>query len=303
MRLVLDARTAAFASMIDYAGVFPPASRPMADAVDTFRRLRDSDERWVVGRFLCRASQLEDLAAVATAGMTRGEPPWPVGVVMDMSPGAAASVAHEFQWEMAPAMEITAAEVRAAADDPGRLLDAVSSIDADVTPFIEIDRDVPLAAQVEAIGAALSNRGVAGGLKLRCGGVDADAFPSVADVAGFIWETSLADIPFKATAGLHAPLRHRDPELGVMRHGFVNILLASVAAGRGEPRSVVEAIVAETEPDAFALGPATASWRNIAFPGSAIRRSRMHGLHAFGSCDIDEPLAGLRSLGFLGEGA
>ncbi len=304
MRLVLDARTAAFASLIDYAGVFPPASLPMADAVERYRRLRSGDDRWVVGRFLCRASQLEELAAVATRGMTRGERPWSVGVIMDVSPGAAASVAHEFQREMSPVMEVTSAEVRiGAAPTVGALLDAVSAVDAGVAAFIEVDPEHALRAQMDAIGSSLRDRGMTGGAKIRCGGATPDAIPPVEFVSEFVWEASMAGVPFKATAGLHQPIRHLDEELGAVRHGFVNLLLGSVAADQGEDRATVSAIVAEEDSREFTIGPMAASWRHLSFPGSAVRRSRSFGFLAFGSCDADEPIGALRDLAFLGEGA
>lgn len=304
MRLVLDARTAAFAALIDYGGTFPPASLGMSAAVDVYRGLRTAPERWTMGRFLCRASDLHDLAGVATSGMTRGEAPWSIGVIVDMSPGAAASIAQEFQREMAPAMEVGAAEVRIeAAAGPDEIVDAISSIDQDVACFIEVDRGADLAPQIAAIGVALRDGGMTGGAKLRCGGPTADSIPSVEEVTEFVWEASLAGVPFKATAGLHEPIRRFDAALGVERHGFVNLLLAAVAADQGEPRAVVADIVAETDRSAFGFGATTASWRHVAIPGSGIRRARRKGLLSFGSCDADEPIAELRTLGFLGEGA
>jgi hypothetical protein len=303
MRLVLDARTAAFASLVDYAGVFPPASLSMAEAVDTYRRLRSSHDRWVIGRFLCRASDLESLAAVATAAMTRGEPPWSIGVIADMSAGAAASIAHEFHREMSPVMEVGAAEVRiGSVDDAGAHVDAISTIDPDVATFIEIDASEGVAPQLRAIVAALRDRGRTGGAKIRCGGESADLFPSTERLAEFVWEASLAAVPFKATAGLHQPIRHHDEDPGVYRHGFVNLLLASVAADQGESRHTIEDIVAEVDPDAFTFGAAAITWRNIVFPGSAIRRSRTRGFLAFGSCDAHEPIEAMRSHAMLGEG-
>lgn len=302
MRIVLDARTASFASIIDYAGVFPPASLSMEAAVDTYRRHRATADRWVLGRFLCRASQLEDLAAVAMATMHRDERQWDVGVIFDVSTGAATSLAREFHRELGPAMAVTAAEARIDVDDPGMLIDAVSTIDADVATFIEIDPDEPVRPQLEAIGATLRDRGRTGGAKIRCGGGSPNVFPSDDDVAEFIWEASLTEVPFKATAALHQPFRVRDDDLDVLRHGFVNILLAAVAADQGENRNIVEKIVAETDPGAFSLTASAARWKDFIAPGSAIRRSRHNGFLSFGSCDLDEPMGALHAISSLGEG-
>ena len=303
MRLVLDARTASFGALIDYAGLFPPASLSMGAAVEEYRRLRASDDRWVVGRFLCPASRLEALAATATVGMQRGEPPWEIGVVFDSGPGAAASLSHAFQREMAPFMSITSAEARLnSSPSPEGLVDAIATIDPDVAAFLEVDHSADIAEQIAVVGRALRARGRMGGAKLRCGGASADLFPSIEQVTQFLWEASLDSVPFKATAGLHQPVRYHDLELDVWRHGFLNILVASVACDAGEDRGVVEEILAETDPGAFEVGAMAARWRHLVLPGSALRRSRLDGFVAFGSCDLDEPLEALKTLAFLGDG-
>lgn len=304
MRLALDARTAAFSGLIDYAGTFPPASLPMDGAIGTYRTMRSSPQRWVMGRFLCRASELERLAAVATRSMQRGESPWSIGVIFDITHGAAAALSQEFQREMAPVMSVAAAEARTTEDaSPGELIDAMATIDPDISAFIEMDTTSDLGGQVHAIASALRDRGRPGGVKLRCGGTTPEAFPTVDAVTSFIWEAAGTSVPFKATAGLHQPIRHHDPDLDVWRHGFVNILLASVACDAGESRSTVEKIVAETDPDAFAFGTMAASWRDVSLPGAAIARSRRSGFTAFGSCDVEEPLNELIAHTFLGDGA
>lgn len=303
MRLAIDARTAAFSGLIDYAGVFPPASLSMPDAVAGYRTMMESDDRWIVGRFLVRASQLQELAAVATHSLVAGDQPWSIGVVLDTSPGAGASLGQDFQREMSPAMSIAAFELMLEpGTDPGSLIDTVATIDPDLAVFIEVDRVEPLDDQIRAIGDALRDRGRRGGAKLRCGGLTKDDFPTVDEVTEFLWAASFADVAFKATAGLHQPIRHRDQTIGGWRHGFVNLLIGSVAADAGQPRSVVREIVAESDPTAFSITPVAASWKDVVLPGSAIRRSRLRGLVAFGSCDIDEPKEALAGLSFLGDG-
>jgi hypothetical protein len=306
MRLVLDARTAALGGLIDYAGLFPPASLSVPDALDEYRRVRHSNDRWVMGRFLCRASHLEQLAAAATSTFTRGEAPWEVGVIFDASPGASAAMSVEFQQEMAPVMRIAAAEAKlheATTDAAGVVLDAMATIDTDIACFLELDRDEDVSAQVHAIGEALRDRGRRGGAKLRCGGPTRADFPSVDEVVHFIVEASLQTLPFKATAGLHEPIGHVDPDIGAWRHGFLNLLIASVAYDQGEDATTVAAIVGEADPTTFVVSPMAAGWKHVRFPGSAIRRSRHVGFVAFGSCDVAEPLAALTDLDFLGDGA
>ncbi len=306
MRLVLDARTAAFAALIDYAGLFPPASLSVQDAFASYRKIRSGPLAWVGGRFLCLASQLPDLAAVATATLTRGEAPWEISVVFDLPAGESASHAVDFQAEMNPVMTIAAVEAKlteptAVALDS--MLDAMLSVGTEVVPFVEVERSGSITAQVGLMADALGSRRRVGGVKLRCGGEVVDLFPTSAEVAEFIMAVTDHGLPFKATAGLHRPIRHFDEDLGIERHGFVNILMAAVLADTGSDIATIKAIIQDTDPNDFSLSAVFASWRGHEVPGSALRRMRRTGFVAYGSCDFDEPTEELEHLGFLGGGA
>jgi hypothetical protein len=305
MRLVLDARTAAFAALIDYAGLFPPASLSMADAVDEYGRIRSGDHRWVAGRFLCRASQLVDLAGVATSLFRSGDAPWKIGVVFDLPPGESAVQSADFHAEMDPAMAVEVTESTLTEPTPpavDSLLDAMFSVAVDVVPFIEVDRSIPIAAQVELIATALGTRRRVGGVKLRCGGTTTDLFPTSGEVSEFIVACTDQRLPFKATAGLHEPIRHFDKDLGVERHGFVNLLMATALAQAGAQGETIESVIADTDPESFSVSAAFASWRGHEIPGSALRRTRQMRFVSYGSCDFDEPIEALDDLGFLGGG-
>lgn len=306
MRLVLDARTAAFAALIDYAGLFPPASQSMEEAVNSYQQARSGTFSWVGGRFLCRASQLSELAAVAAATFEQGEAPWEISVIFDLPPGESAAFAVDFQAEMDPVLTIAAAEaklVEPTAEAVDSLLNAMLSVAPEAVPFVEVDRFASMAAQVGIIADALESRRRVGGAKLRCGGVAADQFPTSAELARFIMAATDHRLPFKATAGLHQPIHRFDEGLGVERHGFVNILIAATLAASGMDQADVESVISESDPDAFAMSTAFASWQGHEVPGSALRRVRRSGFVAYGSCDFDEPIEALNRLGFLGGGA
>src|SRR5205807_8865012 len=68
------------------------------------------------------------------------------------------------------------------------------------------------------------------GLKLRCGGADAAAFPAPEPVAWALINAEDREVPMKFTAGLHHPLRRLDGGVGAHAHGFLNVLLAGVFA-------------------------------------------------------------------------
>ena len=305
MRLVLDARTAAFAALIDYAGLFPPASLSMALAVAEYTRIRSEEHHWVAGRFLCRASQLTELAATATATFASGELPWEVGVIFDGTPGESGAESIDFQAEMDPVMTIAAAEAKLnepTSTSVTSLLDAMFSIGPDTVAFIEVDRETSITEQVSLVARQLSGRRRVGGAKLRCGGTTPDMSPTPAQLAEFVIACTNERLPFKATAGLHEPIRHFDVRLGAERHGFINILMAAALAEAGLDPATIEEVVADTHVDNFSVSAAFASWRGNEIPGSTLRRVRHSGFVSYGSCDFDEPIDALAALGYLGGG-
>jgi hypothetical protein len=301
--LLPDARTALFGALIDYAGLYPPASLEVDGAVAGYRSARSSSNGWMAGRFLCPASRLEDLAGILVATMQPDESSWPIAVTFDLDPAASATAAASFHAEMEPAATVHLAEARipegSDAASIAALYDTALSISDTVVPFLEVPRDGAVPATIDAITSAVGVSLRPGGAKLRCGGLTPDDFPSTHEVAAFIIECSERSLPFKTTAGLHHPIRHRDEELGVTRHGFLNLLTAAIAARAGAGLLTIEAIVAETDPDAFEVAFGGVSWRGERANAKAIGETRANGFIAYGSCEFNEPVQDLAELGFL----
>ncbi len=306
MRLILDARTAAFAALVDSAALLSPTPLSMEDAVLAYRRGLAGSRAWMSGRFLCRASQLSELAAVATTSFVAGDQPWEIGVIFDLSPGESAALASDFRAEMDPVMTVAATE--ACLDDPTtqgihRLFDALLSPAPAVVPFVEVDHSGTLGGQIALIADALSSRNRVGGAQIRIGGPSVSSLPTSGEVAEFIMAATARKLPFKLAGSLHRPIRHFDESINDDRHGLVNLVVASALAGTGESRETVEAVVAETDPEAFSLSVAFARWRSYEVTGAALRRMRQSGLISSASHSLEEPVEALAGLSFLGEGA
>lgn len=176
-------------------------------------------------------------------------------------------------------------EPRAAALETKRVLSAPRSVYC----------EVPL-AQLDAVRAAGCFA------KVRTGGVTPEAIPTVTAVADFIRACAERRLAFKATAGLHHPVRAEyaltykpDAPRGVM-HGFLNVFVASALAWHGDRD--LEPVLAETDSAAFRFDD-RAHWRDRSMSVEQVRDARANFLHAFGSCSFDEPVADLRALGLL----
>lgn len=138
--------------------------------------------------------------------------------------------------------------------------------------------------------------------KIRTGGVKPEAIPPVEEVAAFIRACAERRLPFKATAGLHHPVRapqaltyEPGAPRGVM-HGFLNVFLAAALAWHGERD--IEPVLAETDPSAFRFDE-RARWRDRTLDVAQIRDARTNFAHAFGSCSFGEPVRDLQALGLL----
>ncbi|HET7815944.1 MAG TPA: hypothetical protein VFL13_16400, partial [Candidatus Baltobacteraceae bacterium] len=207
--MILDA-------LVDYAGLFPPAQLDVPSAVLEYLQARDGSYAWMLGRFIARQSQLSRvLAAVPTGGRIAlsvildggiGDLEWAAGFRRDTRAGSIEVLEIALEPESIDSFAKTRGE-RGLADIPA---------------FVE----VPASAI-----PALAQRGL--GAKIRCGGLSADAYPSPQTVASFIASAHSAGVPFKATAGLHHPVRHYNEAAGVMMHGFLNLLAAAALARTG----------------------------------------------------------------------
>ena len=138
--------------------------------------------------------------------------------------------------------------------------------------------------------------------KIRTGGLKPEAIPSVAEVAAFIRACAERGLSFKATAGLHHPVRaeypltyESDAPRAVM-HGFLNVFLAACFAWHGE--CDIEPILAETDAGAFRFDD-RAHWRDRSLDAAEVRHAREYFAHAFGSCSFEEPVRDLEALGLL----
>lgn len=305
-----------FGELIDYAGLFPPASLDLDAAIAEYREARTGRQRWMLGRFIVPASRLEDLGGRLMATMTASEEPWAVSAILDGDVAGSAVRVRAFDAEMEPAAQVALLEVPLPADvgDGRSRSDAFSTAQATVTaaltasvvatPFFEVRRTVGWKRGVaNAIGAIADHRDAAHrplGAKLRCGGTTADSFPSPGEVAGFIYECTLHRLPFKATAGLHHPVRHHDPELGVDRHGFLNLLMAESLARRGATRSEIEAAIAEDDATSFTLSAAGFRWRDTTVRVGELTDTRA-SFASYGSCSFAEPIEDLVRLGMIDE--
>jgi hypothetical protein len=144
---------------------------------------------------------------------------------------------------------------------------------------------------VKTIGAWAVPGGLRGA-KVRCGGPRAELFPSPEELAAFLCACADTAVNFKATAGLHGAVRHRDEATGFVHHGYLNLVLGTARAAAKASPEVVAEVLAST--DEVAL---VAEFQSVSARVALLTRAMFR---AYGSCSTSEPLEEAANLGLLG---
>jgi len=303
--------------LVDYAGLFPPAKLDMNKAVEAFAAHRNGAYARGLSRMIVSCSKLEEfseaaarhLAALPEAEDAAPPEPWAVSVLIDgkLEDNLAAIDRFNNEHECgrggngakghnhAHNAVIDTVEIKVASPDTVEY--ALELLPEELYPFFEL----PLDADLRGFAACLAGRGA--GAKIRTGGIIKDAIPSVEKVAEFIAIMHAAEVPMKATAGLHHPVRseqaltYEASSPRAVMHGFVNLFLgaAMLHARAITPKQLVE-ILSETSPEAFRFSDESASWREKTITTAQIEEARENFAICFGSCSFDDPINDMKSL-------
>jgi hypothetical protein len=299
--MILPSVRAFFAGLIDYAGLFPPAKLPLDRAIDNYARYRAGSDAWMLGRFIIPAARLGELDV--HADLFSSGPPWQFSVL-----GRGGEAAEQFRSGLdADLQAVTAFRAR---HGSGALVDAfevrLPAAAVDVVPAstealtragMSVVYEVPPTSPSSLFAAM---RGGTAGVKLRCGGLKAAAFPTPGQVAHAIAACRDNGLSLKFTAGLHHPLRHFDRDVRTKMHGFLNVFGACVLAstlGLGEEQ--VREIIEDEDQANFGFDELGFGWKQYHAMKDEIIAARRQFVVSFGSCSFDEPRADLRALGVL----
>lgn len=292
---------ALLSGIVDYAGLFPPSSLTMGEAVRNFASYARSADAWALGRFVVPVARLGELEREADALLPReaGASPWRLSALTGADLAADVDRIREFNemHEGAPqagAAIIDAIELRAAS--VAAIERALHLVPKSIEAFVEI----PLAADVDALVAAIGKGG--GRAKARTGGTTPDAFPSTPNLARFLEACVREGVPFKATAGLHHPLRAEyaltyepDAPTGTM-YGFLNVFLAAALLATGMPASELPALLEERSAGALRVDDSGIAWRGYCLTTEQAAAARASLALSFGSCSFREPIDDLKGL-------
>jgi hypothetical protein len=314
---------------IDYAGMFPPASLGLEEAAANYCRYRCEPEAWMLGSFVCPIARLEDLFSMVrdevqhhstsehrfrvTGLLTGGET---LDAFLETSLREAQTASEGPLCSRVQTLEVRVPGEVVAQEDfrflenwlpvwvLGEAEPKMVYLELPLISPSAVARDWPrllrrLASEIRRRErASLPSSSYKVGIKIRTGGPSPELVPSSVALATAICGLRDEGLRWKATAGLHQPLRHFDSAVGAKVHGFVNLFVGAVMADvhRLSP-TAVEAILDDEDPSDFVFEEKAIRWRDYAASVSEMARYRL--LESFGSCSFDEPRDGLRKLGWL----
>lgn len=284
-------------NLVDYAGLFPPAKLPMADAVRNYAAYLAGPHRAALGRFIVPLARLVEFEAAHAALGAEAGPGWELSVIAGPQPAADWAAIRDFHARQTAA-RIVSFETKAAT--PAEVAAGVAGLPAGLEAWIEVS---PAAPDLPALLAAIKQTGR--GAKLRLGGVTADAFPSPASVIRFLQLCREHGLILKATAGLHHPLRgdyrltYEPGSPHGRMFGFLNLFLAAALVHRGGGEAEALALLDDADAANFRSTPAALGWRGHEFSLAQLAATRQHFCRSFGSCSFTEPLEGLHDLHWL----
>ncbi|HTE44681.1 MAG TPA: hypothetical protein VK636_05510, partial [Gemmatimonadaceae bacterium] len=266
----MNALRALLSGIVDYAGLFPPAALDMPTAVRNFASYRREAASWMLGRFVVPVARLDEFAH-ALSGIEHSD-----GPVWRLSGLLGADVTDD----VAHARKFNAANVGRATIDSleGKLPTANSIGEAAILAgdTFELFVEIPLGAGSAALIDEVARVGAKA--KVRTGGVTSDSIPSAAAVIGFMRHCLDADVPFKATAGLHHPVRadyrltyEAEAPHGVM-FGYLNVFLAAGFLRAGMDDELATDVLNERDAATIEMTEDAITWRGHALHGRDLSR-------------------------------
>ncbi len=316
--------------IIDYAGLFPPAKLPLDEAINNYSKYRNGKNAWMLSRFIVPASKLpqvskyDDLfskkapfhfSVLGKATETIGEFEREVDEVLTYCGEFCQAHPEEVTTQM---VEIKLPAEAAFSQDVNllkNLMDdmAVKLSQSTLTPFrvfYESLQSKNWQKDIQAIIEAISTHNKSknfrnenyqsSAFKIRCGGVKAELFPSIEQVAFVLNSARRNSVALKGTAGLHHPVRHYADEVQTKMHGFFNVFGgAMLAHANGFDDAKLQEVLNEEDAGNFSFTDETFSWKDYSISTRQIKTLREQALLSYGSCSFNEPREDLQKLKLL----
>jgi len=273
-----------FAEMVHDAAMFPPGNASAANAVASHLEYRRAWFSWMIGPLVVSDQRLAEIGRAANE-----QGPLRVSVVNTGGAGGLLSLASRpLRGLDVVAVETALRDLDDLAGNAARVASAAAELTERMRVYVEIPHAPGWERAVEEVEAA----GLRG--KIRTGSPDDAETPPHEQLARQLSVLVEADLPFKATAGLHHALRSDGTDPARPRqHGFLNLLAALEAVIEGADLPDVVDLLAKA--DRQEVLRHVTGWDEVT--ARKVRR-RFVG---FGCCGVLDPVNDLVALNLVEE--
>ena len=285
--------------LIDYAGLFPPAALSMSQAVANYAGYLKGSHAWTLGRFVVPVARLDEfeLAAQQYFPKSTPEPSWHLSTLGGEHADNDIGMISKFNNGHQGNAHVDAIELKV--KKPSEIMNVMKAIPNKIETYFEIPVHNDPQEFIETI-AQVNARA-----KVRTGGTTADAFPASRDLARFIQACIKANVAFKATAGLHHPIRSCYPltyekdSPQEMMYGFLNVFLTAAFVKKGIDLEKAVHLLEEQSIQRFQFEDDSVEWLGHTLTVDDIQSTRNNVAISFGSCSFEEPIADLHTAHLL----
>jgi hypothetical protein len=275
-------------SIVDYAGLFPPAKLPLHKAMASYVDHQLTPYNWMLNRFVLSTSQLKEFEALQPTFQLKQ---WPLTLIFSKN--------WELEIEMVRSLYSKNQLSITALEFPQLSSIEIQRIIPNLVDEVEVFFEIPFSVDLQPYLTVLKNTQTSA--KIRTGGITIDTFPSANQLCQYILSFANAQIPFKATAGLHHLLpgnyciTYEPDSPSTQMHGFLNVIVlaALVYWQKITPQTSLE-LLQESASKNFHFTDDAISWRNYRLNIAEIEEARQRFFRSFGSCSFQEPVNNLK---------
>jgi len=316
--------------LIDYAGMYPPANLDLQTAFTNYLYYINSEDEWMMDKFICSIKSFEELSnhdSVLSNQLHDFKSDRRVSFSLLLNGGKTTKeflktldndlkLIRSFVSEHSVMIEMNNFEAKLPDDISDKnnsgackkFLNDCSVIFNENELFgCKIFFEPPMNNEYEYvyeklayIMAEIDKKGGNAGFKMRTGGVTPELFPTTEQVAFALKACKDNKLQFKATAGLHHPIRHYNDLVSTKMHGFINVFGAGVLAyANSLSLKEITEIVSDENTGSFKFTEDEFRWNDITASVDQISNARNEFVLSFGSCSFDEPREDLKKLNLL----
>lgn len=292
-----DSLRVLLADTVDYAGLFPPSQVSMKTAVENYAAYLKSENSWMIGRFITPVSNLDKFKKEFESVRKEGDEIWKTSVIIADDFERNLGKVKRFNQKNQDCAVIETVEIKVNSSE--EIKQVAHVLPDNLICYFEVPSSIVLTEMMTAIALTKTRA------KIRTGGITPEAFPPIDEIVKFMRVCTAANVPFKATAGLHHPLRCHKPLTyeenavkGAM-NGFLNLFLAAVFLRQNLNHTFVHELMKDSDAGNFRFTNDGVSWKNHTATISEIESARKRGIISFGSCSFTEPIEDLQEIGLL----